>query len=296
MASSGEFAFDPTAKKKKRTKKSSDADKTADAVPPPAAAAPAKGAAAAAPAKVSFSDASGDSLELPAKKKKSSASKAAAVAAAAAAAAADSDSEEEDKPKKKSSIKKPTDDVELVDFDDSTARPEAVAAAPVVEPWHGSDRDYNYAELLGRVFQVLRNANKEITGEKTRIYMKPPDVWKEGTKKVVFANFQQTCAAVHRNADHVLAFMLAELGTSGSLDGSGRLVMKGRFAPKSIEKIIRRYVVEYVVCKVCKSPDTVLTKENRLYFLQCGHCGASRSVAAIKAGFQAQIGKRKKTG
>jgi translation initiation factor 2 subunit 2 len=53
-------------------------------------------------------------------------------------------------------------------------------------------------------------------------------------------------------------------------------------------------VVEYVTCKTCKSPDTELSKgENRLHFVTCNTCGSRRSVAAVKAGFRAQIGKRK---
>jgi len=39
-----------------------------------------------------------------------------------------------------------------------------------------------------------------------------------------------------------MTFLLAELGTSGSLDGQQRLVVKGRFAPKVFEGILRRYV------------------------------------------------------
>jgi translation initiation factor 2 subunit 2 len=71
------------------------------------------------------------------------------------------------------------------------------------------------------------------------------------------------------------------------------------------------------VCKTCKSPDTLLNKENRLYFITCESCGSresthahlllslassplidtfhlfpGRSVAAIKTGFQAQVGRR----
>lgn len=32
--------------------------------------------------------------------------------------------------------------------------------------------------------------------------------------------------------------------------------------------------VEYVTCKICKSPDTILDKENRLYFMTCESCGS----------------------
>jgi translation initiation factor 2 subunit 2 len=55
------------------------------------------------------------------------------------------------------------------------------------------------------------------------------------------------------------------------------------------------FVVEYVTCKTCRSPDTELNKgENRLYFVTCNSCGSRRSVTAIKTGFSAQVGKRKR--
>ncbi|KAJ8769562.1 hypothetical protein K2173_005165 [Erythroxylum novogranatense] len=46
----------------------------------------------------------------------------------------------------------------------------------------------------------------------------------------------------HRQPDHVMAFLLAELGTSRSFDGQQRLVVKGRFAPKNFEGTLRRYI------------------------------------------------------
>ena len=163
-------------------------------------------------------------------------------------------------------------------------------------PWDGSDRDYKYEELLDRIFGLLKQNNPELTGEKRRTVLKPPQVLREGTKKTVFVNFSDLCKAMHRTQEHVLNFLLAELGTSGSLDGQQRLIVKGRFLPKAFEGVLRRYVNEYVLCQACKSPDTLLDKDERtrLYVLRCQQCGASRSVTAIKQGFQAQIGKRKK--
>ena len=49
---------------------------------------------------------------------------------------------------------------------------------------------------------------------------------------------------MNRNNEHVSAYLLAELGTSGSLDGQQRLVVKGRFLPKAFETVLRRYVNE----------------------------------------------------
>ncbi|XP_071716497.1 eukaryotic translation initiation factor 2 subunit beta-like [Rutidosis leptorrhynchoides] len=160
-------------------------------------------------------------------------------------------------------------------------------------PWEGTDRDYKYEELLGRVFHILRENNPELAGDRRRTVMRPPQVLREGTKKTVFVNFMDLCKSMHRQPEHVMTFLLAELGTSGSLDGQQRLVVKGRFAPKNFEGILRRYVNEYVICNGCKSPDTILSKENRLFFLRCEKCGSGRSVAQIKAGFVARVGRRK---
>lgn len=50
---------------------------------------------------------------------------------------------------------------------------------------------------------------------------------------------------MHRQPEHVMMFLLAEMGTSGSLDGQQRLVIKGRFAPKNFEAILRRYISKF---------------------------------------------------
>ncbi|KAI9014951.1 domain found in IF2B/IF5-domain-containing protein [Gaertneriomyces semiglobifer] len=156
------------------------------------------------------------------------------------------------------------------------------------DAWIGTNRDYTYPELLSRVFKVLRQKNPEAGGEKKRYTIAPPQVIREGTKKSVFANVVDICKRMHRQPDHVIQYLFAELGTTGSIDGSQRLVIKGRFQPKQIENVIKRYFMEYVTCKTCKSADTILTKENRLFFLQCEACGSTRTVSAIKTGFIAQ--------
>ena len=162
-------------------------------------------------------------------------------------------------------------------------------------PWEGSDRDYTYEELLDRVFGILKENNPELTGERRRTTLKPPQVAREGTKKTVFTNFMDLARSMNRNPEHLQQYLLAELGTSGSLDGQQRLIMKGRFLPKAFEGCLRRYMNEYVLCNSCKSPDTLLDRDSstRIMFLRCQQCGASRTVSAIKAGFQARTVSRK---
>jgi len=156
-----------------------------------------------------------------------------------------------------------------------------------------ADRDYTYDELLTRVFDIMRAKNPDmVAGEKKKFVMKPPQVLRIGTKKTSFANFSDICKILHRQTKHLLAFLLAELGTSGSVDGSNQLIIKGRFQQKQIENVLRRYIREYVTCHTCHSPDTILQKETRLFFLQCETCGSRCSVASIKSGFQAITSKR----
>lgn len=188
----------------------------------------------------------------------------------------------------------------------------------------------NFIQLLGRVFNILRENNPELAGDRRRTVMRPPQVLREGTKKTVFVNFMDLCKTyyikslftpspffvyfvdiffsegfalswfsldlyfpsmyfavhgyiiqsnftfmiksllflkkvivnslymiyynnfvfplyrMHRQPEHVMAFLLAEMGTSGSLDGQQRVVVKGRFAPKNFEGILRRYVSKFI--------------------------------------------------
>lgn len=181
--------------------------------------------------------------------------------------------------------------------DDPFARNEAPAGIDSgTEPWLGSDRDYTYPELLTRFYASLHAANPSLlTSTGKRYTIAPPQILREGVRKSIFANVADICKRMHRQPEHVISFLFAEMGTTGSVDGSGRLVIKGRFQPKQVENVLRRYIVEYVTCKTCKSPDTLLTKENRIFFMSCESCGSRRSVNAIKSGFQAQVGRRKAT-
>ncbi|KAI0317363.1 domain found in IF2B/IF5-domain-containing protein [Amylostereum chailletii] len=161
------------------------------------------------------------------------------------------------------------------------------------EPWLGSDRDYTYPELLSRFYASLHAQNPSLlTSSGKRYTIAPPSIHREGNKRSIFANITDICRRMHRQPEHVIQYLFAELGTTGSVDGSGRLVIRGRFQQKQIENVLRRYIVEYVTCKTCKSPDTLLTKENRIFFMSCESCGSRRSVNAVKTGFQAQVGKR----
>ena len=161
---------------------------------------------------------------------------------------------------------------------------------------HDQTKEIPYNMLLNRFFTLLHSQHPDLASSGSKSYkIPPPQCLREGNKKTIFANISEICKRMKRTDEHVTQFLFAELGTSGSVDGSRRLVIKGRFQQKQIENVLRRYIVEYVSCKTCRSPDSDLTKgENRLYFVTCNSCGSRRSVSAIKTGFSAQVGKRRR--
>ncbi|KAF7874007.1 hypothetical protein EAF04_002679 [Stromatinia cepivora] len=212
--------------------------------------------------------------------------------------------------KKKKSSKKPKDSE-----DDFTARlaaanlnddgEKAAEETPVDEGdmmkgtgiWeHDETKLIPYEQLLSRFFTLLAQKNPDHASSGSKSYkIPPPQCLREGNKKTIFANIAEICKRMKRTDEHVTQYLFAELGTNGSVDGSRRLVIKGRFQQKQIENVLRKYIMEYVTCKTCRSPDTELNKgENRLFFITCNSCGSRRSVTAIKTGFSAQVGKRRR--
>jgi translation initiation factor 2 subunit 2 len=187
----------------------------------------------------------------------------------------DEDAGEDDfaalKKKKKSSKKKVEDDFEAklaaAGGDKAEGEDEAAPAEPEVQEgdmikgtgiWqHDATTPISYNLLLNRFFTLLHSQHPDLASTGTRSYkIPPPQCLREGNKKTIFANIAEICKRMKRTEEHVTQFLFAELGTSGSVAGDRRLVIKGRFQQKQIENVLRRYIVEYVTCKTCRSPDT----------------------------------------
>lgn len=182
-----------------------------------------------------------------------------------------------------------------VDGDDAAVAEQRARLAEEIEAFdkafpdeHDRKADYTYSDLLDRVVDILTSNNPDLI-EKKRRNMKPPQLTRVGTKKTLWVNFQEICTMMQRPPEHVFQFFMAELGTEGSIDGSQRLVIRGKYVPKYIESLLRKYIVEYVTCQMCRSPNTELTKDSstRLQFVNCKDCGSNRSVAAIRTGYHA---------
>lgn len=87
--------------------------------------------------------------------------------------------------------------------------------AGVVQPICSySELDYTYEMLIDKLFSTLRENNPQLEVERRRLILRPPRVL-----KTILANFMDYCKKMNRQPDHLMNFLLTELGVGGSLDG-----------------------------------------------------------------------------
>jgi translation initiation factor 2 subunit 2 len=98
--------------------------------------------------------------------------------------------------------------------------------------------------LLRRFYKQLEERNPDHASSGSRNYkIPPPQCLREGNKKTIFANIVEISKRMKRSDEHVTQYLFAELGTTGSTDGSKRLVIRGRFQQKQIENVLRKYII-----------------------------------------------------
>jgi translation initiation factor 2 subunit 2 len=150
---------------------------------------------------------------------------------------------------------------------------------------------YTYEFLLNRVQEKLKDDNPSLTGILTKAKLQPLDVHKDGVRRTLVSNFMPLCKELNRDPNHMMAYILSELSVAGNLDGTERLVLRGRFSPSALGSVARKYVSEYVICHACKKIDTIIIKDkrNRLHVLHCDTCHATRTISAIVQGFRAKL-------
>ena len=144
--------------------------------------------------------------------------------------------------------------------------------------------NYSYEELLNHLIKMTGGTDNHV-----KFSIMPAEVSRFGVKKTAFSNFSEICESLNRDKTHVNDYLIAELGTTTSEDGKGRLLIKGKYNQKNIHKVLEKYILMYVQCGMCKSLNTRISKNpaNRLYFLECINCGSSKSVASVNKGFHA---------
>ena len=137
-------------------------------------------------------------------------------------------------------------------------------------------KPFEYGSLLSRAREELP---EDLTHE-SRWNVPEVDVLHEGRTTIV-RNWKDIVGTLNRPADHVLSYLLREVGTAGDGDAD-RVVFMGKIAPAHIQEKIANYTDVFVICDECHRPDTHLTKDGRIMLLKCDACGAHKPVKARK--------------
>jgi len=131
----------------------------------------------------------------------------------------------------------------------------------------------DYRDMLERAYSEL----PQQVDTYERFTIPRPDVRQVGRRRSIIMNFKEIADELRRDPEHILKFLSGEMATLANFDGT-RVIFQGRFNYDTIRNLLEIYTEKYVVCPVCKRPDTRIVREKRLWFLQCEACGAKSSI------------------
>lgn len=130
--------------------------------------------------------------------------------------------------------------------------------------------------------QLLKKAEEELPenisgGERFTIEKVKGHI--EGNKTVII-NLKKIAKDLSREASHLLKYLLRELAAPGKF-ARDRVIFGTKVSAAAINKKIKKYVSEFVLCSECHKPDTQLTEEKEIAYLKCLACGAKKPVKTI---------------
>lgn len=129
-----------------------------------------------------------------------------------------------------------------------------------------------YEELLNKAYTQL----PEVKVSTERFEIPKAQSIIQGSKTII-SNFLKIAQAFRREANHLQKYLLRELATPGNLDGP-RLILNRKISSVLINQKIEQYAHDFVICKECGKPDTMLKKEDRFTYVKCQACGAKHYI------------------
>jgi translation initiation factor 2 subunit 2 len=135
--------------------------------------------------------------------------------------------------------------------------------------------EYDYEKLL----KIARSQIPEVASKRERLEL-PRIIYSVIGMRTIIHNFKEIAEALNRDPRHLLKFLTREMATAATMQES-RVIFQGKFSRETFERLLQRYMEQFVICPVCKRPDTKVVKEKRLSFLLCEACGAKSSIRQL---------------
>lgn len=129
--------------------------------------------------------------------------------------------------------------------------------------------------------ELLKEAKKnmpDVKGSRERFEIPKVSGYIQGNKTII-NNFTTIAKSLGRGQEMLLKYLQRELATPAVLEGQ-RLVLGRKINSAFINQKIERFAKDFVLCKECGKPDTILEREDRVLILKCTACGAKSPVKA----------------
>src|SRR4030066_581271 len=134
---------------------------------------------------------------------------------------------------------------------------------------------YNYDELLKRACSQM----PQVSLKRERLELPRLFISTVGMRTII-SNFKEAADVLDRDPQHILKFLTREMATAATFHDS-RAIFQGKFQRGVFERLLQRDMERFVICPVCKRPDTKIVKEKRLAFLVCNACGARSYIKQL---------------
>ena len=151
---------------------------------------------------------------------------------------------------------------------------------------------FSYEFLLNRIYDIMKENNPNSSLDRLKIPNIKVNI--TGKDRSSWVNLETVAESLNRDIESLFKYVLSELGIEGTIGGDNQANFKAKVSQTSIEKVLTKYINDYVRCPNCKSIKTILKKDQSTRLLQkyCQNCQSVKTVQVIKA--RATAGKKKK--
>jgi len=139
------------------------------------------------------------------------------------------------------------------------------------------NKTYDIGKLVDRFCEQYKSITGNSNSGKFKTVIKAPEI-QPLNKKIYIQNFNDVCASINRDPQDVSTYISKELLVQTSIAGNGSLVIHGTYKRNHIESIVKKYVIGFVQCPLCKTQDTKLEKIDRIPFIICNKCHAKNGI------------------
>ena len=98
--------------------------------------------------------------------------------------------------------------------------------------------------------------------------------------KTILSNLKKIAKDFNREPEHLLKYLLRELATPGKFVGD-RVILGTKIPASLINKKIKQYASEFVLCHECGKPDTKIITKKEIKYIKCQACGAEHIIKSV---------------